>query len=77
MTLYKPVTGEGVRKGMIEIVTLPPFDTLVDALNQSTEGGGLPTAVQLSVNGDVWFTITFEGLVTAIRGEAVCTETIW
>ena len=62
-------------KGMFEIVILPPFDSLADALYQSTEGGGLPMAVQLSVIDDVSFTMTVGGLVTAIRGEAVCTET--
>ena len=34
VTLYRPVTGEGVVTEEVEIVTLPTFDSLVDALYQ-------------------------------------------
>ena len=57
-------------KRALEILTLLPFNSLVDALYQSTEGGGLPMAVQLSVAGDVSFTVKRERPDTLISGDA-------
>ena len=49
-TLYRPVL-DGVLSGVFVIVIGPPLagDSLVEPLYQSTDGGGRPMAVQLSV----------------------------